>query len=52
MTTPSQPGDDLNVEDLDVTGGDADAIAGGDLKLEGIKGESLDKPFKDQIEIR
>ena len=34
MTTPSQPGDDLNVEpevieDLDVTDDDADNIAGG-----------------------
>ena len=34
MTTPSQPRDDLNVEpeviqDLDVTGGDADGIVGG-----------------------
>jgi hypothetical protein len=34
MTTPQQPGDDLKVEpevieDLDLTGDDADAIAGG-----------------------
>jgi hypothetical protein len=37
MTTPSQPGDDLNVEDLDVAGDDADRVTGGDGKVEYLK---------------
>jgi hypothetical protein len=41
------------IEDLDVTGDDADAIAGGDLKLKlpGVSGESLDSSHHNQIEV-